>query len=44
MDKFQKHNSFNGNTPSTESYRNHKQPCLTLPKLTPFSITRSKLA
>jgi len=24
MDKVQKHNSFNTNTPSSESYRNHR--------------------
>jgi hypothetical protein len=27
MDKVQKHNSFNTNTPSSESYRNYKYIC-----------------
>jgi hypothetical protein len=28
MDKVQKHNSFNTNTPSSESYRNHLYPAI----------------
>jgi len=35
MDKVQKHNSFNTNTPSSESYRNYKYSlfCLVMVKL-----------
>jgi len=30
MHKVQKHNSFNTNTPSSESYRNYLCPCMSL--------------
>jgi hypothetical protein len=46
MDKVQKHNSSNTNTPSSESYRNHKKRVFdhapNSPDLAPCDFTRSQ--